>query len=157
MIRNEVRAALVEAVRAGVETLGAVVYPFTEYGSPAGTRVTFIEDDVQGVETAVTAMDGGPKRWRDSWRLLVYCRAAQGLQPAATAAQLAQDLATAVVTAIHADPSLGGLTKTAGSLGSWRNVQALVTLIQGPEVGQYADGAAGLCIVTVSCSAAIYR
>lgn len=157
MIRAETRAALANAMRTPVEALGATLYQWGLFGpTVAATRVTIINSRIEG-DLTIPVFEGSlPKRANDVFRFEIIARAEATLQTIAEAEQLVQNLASAAMQAIHADPSLGGLTKSAGTAGTWRLATCVVIRIEGPELDMFEDGCVGYCSIIVECSARIY-
>lgn len=158
MIRAATRGAMATAIRPGVEALGGVLYRWPYAIDPSPTRVTLILDNSAGAFEVPTYEANQNLRSSDTWRIQAVARAEAAMQDTATAEQLAEDLADAAIRGVHADSSLGGLTRSAGSAGTWR-LQSVVATgdVEGPEVGDFEDGPAAFCVVTFLCTATIYR
>lgn len=159
MIRAATRAAIATAMTAGVEALGGTVYRWPIYRDPSPVRVVILGNDIRGeIDLPVFSGDSKSKS-SDVWRFDVVCSAAASLQTAEEAEQLAEDLAEAVRVAVHTDPSLGGLHRTAGIAGqTWRLQHVVVAATVGPEILEMPppDGSRAVCTVTLEASARVY-
>lgn len=156
MIREETRAAIADQIRTDVEALGAALYRWPNPQEMTPTRVVIRVTEIEGTADVPTFHGATqPIRAEDTWRFDVDCRAEADLMQLGDAAQLAQDLAQAVLQGVHNRSSLGGLTKTAGTVGTWRLLHAIVVRVIGPEVFADPQGIAAHARVTVECVARI--
>lgn len=157
MIREETRAAIATQIATGVDELGAVLYRWPHPGEMAPTRVVIRVTEIEGTNDVPTFQGAGnPLRAKDTWRFDVDCRAEADLQQLDDAAQLAQDLATAVLQGVHNNSALSGLTKTATGVGHWRLLHCIVVRVVGPEVFDEPQGLAAHARVTVEMVAEIF-
>lgn len=157
MIREETRAAIATQITAGVEALGATVYRWPNPREMSPTRVVIRVTEIEGTNDIPTFQGAGnPLRAKDTWRFDIDCRAEADLQQLEDAAQLAQDLAVAVLQGVHNNASLSGLTKVAPGVGHWRLLHAIVVRVVGPEVFDEPHGLAAHARVTVEMLAELF-
>jgi hypothetical protein len=157
MIREETRAAIATQITSGVVALGATLYRWPNPREMAPTRVVIRVTEIEGTTDIPTFQGAGqPLRATDTWRFDIDCRAEADLQRLEDAAQLAQDLATAVLQGVHNNSALDGLDKSAPGVGRWLLLHAIVIRVVGPEVFDEPQGIAAHARVTVEMKAELF-
>lgn len=155
MIRAETRAAIAQRMRAKVEPLGAVLYQWPDDYTPAPDRVVILAVDLPG-DIDIPTFEGGPKRASERFRFEVYIESSAAHRDKQAAEALCCDLCWAAMYALLEDPALGGLSKPAPPVGTWRLKTAVPHQPGAVEILELPDGAFASTSFIVQCEATIY-